>query len=357
MSPQGQDGRPRAHTALSHSSQRTRRSSFSGHNLELTESEKDKKRLHTKADPSKALNEATPAEQALEQATVDDLRAVTHKDMEGNVITDPDRSNPTRHRMERPLDTIRSFNAAAEGTSSRRSSFNNRPQSQAGWNGETNRRASYYSSNGYSPQGRPRASPGGGYYRNSSYGFGPQSAVEEAPGASQMYGRRQSSNPYHGPQNGPQNGHQNGYQNGHQNGPQNGDSPASAHSYHQSYDNMTSGSEEYGKSTNPSSQNSSFDQLHQLRKPEDFSPDNPYANELKFSHHAAMNTGFTPYNMNDGMYGHDTVPVKNFAPNNPRQPIKLDSGPSDNTFSAGGSPTPAQKRQSWIKRRFSRRGD
>lgn len=40
---------------------------------------------------------------------------------------DPDRSNPTRHRLERPLDTIRSFNAAAEGTSSRRSSFNNRP--------------------------------------------------------------------------------------------------------------------------------------------------------------------------------------------------------------------------------------
>lgn len=66
-----------------------------------------------------------------------------YKDGEGNVISklhiatvflcaheltsssaDPDRSNPTRHRLERPLDTIRSFNAAAEGTSSRRSSFN-----------------------------------------------------------------------------------------------------------------------------------------------------------------------------------------------------------------------------------------
>lgn len=120
---------------------------------------------------------------------------------------------------------------------------------------------------------------------------------------------------------------------------------------------MTSGSEEYGKSTNPSSQNSSFDQLHQLRKPEEFSPDNPYANELKFSHPAAMNKAFTPYNMNDGMYGQDTVPVKSFAPNNPRQPIKLDTGTSDNTFSAGSSPSPPQKRQSWIKRRFSRRGD
>lgn len=48
--------------------------------------------------------------------------------------------------MERPLDTIRSFNAAAEGTSSRRSSLNSRPPSQIGWNNDMNRRGSYYSS-------------------------------------------------------------------------------------------------------------------------------------------------------------------------------------------------------------------
>lgn len=29
-------------------------------------------------------------------------------------LADPDRSNPTRHRFERPLDTIRSFEAAVE---------------------------------------------------------------------------------------------------------------------------------------------------------------------------------------------------------------------------------------------------
>ena len=46
------------------------------------------------------------------------------KDDEGNTINEPDRSNPTRYRFERPLDTIRSFNAAAEGTSHRRSSYN-----------------------------------------------------------------------------------------------------------------------------------------------------------------------------------------------------------------------------------------
>lgn len=33
---------------------------------------------------------------------------------------DPDRSNPTRHRLERPLDTIRAFEAAIDGAHDRR---------------------------------------------------------------------------------------------------------------------------------------------------------------------------------------------------------------------------------------------
>ncbi|KAK9369675.1 hypothetical protein V1509DRAFT_618774 [Lipomyces kononenkoae] len=37
------------------------------------------------------------------------------RDMFGNVIEEPDRSNPTRSRSERPLDTIRSFEYAATG--------------------------------------------------------------------------------------------------------------------------------------------------------------------------------------------------------------------------------------------------
>lgn len=104
ISPQPQDTRPRAQTSVSYTSQRSRRSSSSGHKLELTESAKDKKRLNTKADPSKALNEATPgwslplslmailltsfaAEQAQEASTVEDLRLMMHKDVEGNVIS------------------------------------------------------------------------------------------------------------------------------------------------------------------------------------------------------------------------------------------------------------------------------
>lgn len=39
-------------------------------------------------------------------------------------VADPDLSNPTRHRFERPLDTIRSFEAAIDGEYKRRSVLN-----------------------------------------------------------------------------------------------------------------------------------------------------------------------------------------------------------------------------------------
>jgi Uncharacterised protein (DUF2406) len=99
---------------------------------------------------------------ALEESNLENLRGIQHKDAEGNLISkyiyymsdycsdnfpgDPDRSNPTRSRMERPLDTIRSFNAAAEGTSRSRSASYQRPVSQYGSEVSQNRRASYYSS-------------------------------------------------------------------------------------------------------------------------------------------------------------------------------------------------------------------
>lgn len=38
-------------------------------------------------------------------------------------IADPDKSNPTRNRWERPLDTIRSFEAAIDGGYSRKSLY------------------------------------------------------------------------------------------------------------------------------------------------------------------------------------------------------------------------------------------
>ncbi|KAL4791494.1 hypothetical protein BDW69DRAFT_116962 [Aspergillus filifer] len=40
------------------------------------------------------------------------LASMQHLDRHGKVITDPDRSNPTRPRLERPLETLRGFEAA-----------------------------------------------------------------------------------------------------------------------------------------------------------------------------------------------------------------------------------------------------
>jgi hypothetical protein len=109
--------RPRPFSALSNDSKRSRRSSGSGTKLDLTETSKDKKRLHTKADPSKALNEAQPGALDIpgrrgvarlrsffprlsesdigpgtaavaieEESTLNHLRNVQWRDTEGNVI-------------------------------------------------------------------------------------------------------------------------------------------------------------------------------------------------------------------------------------------------------------------------------
>jgi hypothetical protein len=77
----------------------------------------------------------------MEKSNLGSLRSLQHKDQYGNVISmffdpflmeysnvltvaDPDLSNPTRPRFERPLDTIRSFEAAIDGSyHSRRMSY------------------------------------------------------------------------------------------------------------------------------------------------------------------------------------------------------------------------------------------
>ncbi|KAJ5588010.1 uncharacterized protein N7459_003775 [Penicillium hispanicum] len=74
--------------------------------------------LQSKADPNMALYEAQPSVVSVNAQpgaeNVFSLRSIQHRDSEGRPITDPDRSNPTRNRLERPLDTIRSFEAAIE---------------------------------------------------------------------------------------------------------------------------------------------------------------------------------------------------------------------------------------------------
>ena len=66
---------------------------------------------------------------------------------------DPDRSNPTRNRMERPLDTIRSFHAAAEGTTSHRGSYTSRPGTRISLPEYTDADRNSFSSLEWGPQG------------------------------------------------------------------------------------------------------------------------------------------------------------------------------------------------------------
>lgn len=199
---------------------------------------------------------------------------------------------------------------------------------------------------------------GGGYYRSSSYGgFTHQQSVMEDPQEAQYYGRQQRQ-PLQPSQNNYQNG--NGYHNGYDQGPH-----MSAHSHQQSYETMTSGSDENSKSTNPSSLNSSYDQLHQVRKPADNyyqqqqqPQKNQYADEMDFAPvgqpKAYDQYGRSEYGQQYGgpVRGPPAPPPK---ANNPRVPIKLDGGSSMPTATLSKTNSGEGKRQSWIKRKFSKK--
>lgn len=119
------------------------------------------------------------------QSSLAPLRAITHKDPLGNPIADPDKSNPTRSRWERPLDTIRSFEAAIDGGYSRKSIYRSETDSAAGWNRRSSfnptpqprfQRDSYYSQrpNSYRPDigGPDGAGPSRNSYFDQQGGYG-----------------------------------------------------------------------------------------------------------------------------------------------------------------------------------------
>lgn len=255
-------------------SEKTHRSSGSGNKVHLTESaeEKHRRSLQTKADPMLAMNEAQPNLVALEKSNIGSLRELQHKDQYGNVIVDPDLSNPTRPRFERPLDTIRSFEAAIYGQ------YSGRPGSYAqtveeSTPGDYSRRSSYYNpySNGQHRQytdrgypGRPNYSRpnsyidnGNGYYNGGGHSEGYYPYNQNGPRRPRQHARGYSEQPSYSNQ---QNAYaQNGYA-------QNG--------YYKSSDNITvaspsgSGStpDQWANSTNPSSINSSLDQFQQQQQ-------------------------------------------------------------------------------------------
>ncbi|KAJ5153345.1 uncharacterized protein N7482_009823 [Penicillium canariense] len=138
---------PRRTRGFSVKSDKSQKTNASGHKSNLSESSEEKARRHlqSKADPSVAMNELQPMAVALQESTMGSLRAMDHKDQQGNLITDPDWSNPTRPRFERPLDTIRSFEAAIYGTygSTRPVSYA-RTDDAASQRGDFSRRTSYH---------------------------------------------------------------------------------------------------------------------------------------------------------------------------------------------------------------------
>ncbi|KAL5594474.1 hypothetical protein BROUX41_001406 [Berkeleyomyces rouxiae] len=140
-----------------------------------TPAEKDARRLHSKADPSMAMNEAEPAAvAAMQAASMPSLRSIQHKDPMGNLIVEPDVSNPTRSRWERPLDTIRNFEAAIDGNYSTRSNYV--LPSKDTWV----KRASIYSNN-------PRDGNRMSYYGNSNNYSDSQQRPRNAPAAFSSY--------------------------------------------------------------------------------------------------------------------------------------------------------------------------
>ncbi|KAJ5396636.1 hypothetical protein N7509_004749 [Penicillium cosmopolitanum] len=344
-------------------SDNSRRTSTSGNKIHLSESheEKERRNLHTKADPTVAMNELQPNDIALQKSNLSSLRDIQHKDQFGNLITDPDWSNPTRSRSERPLDTIRSFEAAIYGTYNstrpvsyaRTGSFTSqstdKPQNPgscipiedaASQMGDYSRRTSYYGGQGGYNRG----------YDQSNYHSRNQSRPDDLADGNQ-YNQQENYYPYQQQQQ--QNGRRrphvstdqtNYYQN---------------NNYHQSYDNVTaSGSggsaqtDPYGQSTDPSSMNSSVDQLqqHALLQQQQQQRMDDRAQEYGFSfgNAAPLNTK-----------GFPSAPPPVASPTSPGSVAQQHfAAPANGALRKKAPQTGAagagDKRKSWFKRRFSK---
>jgi len=271
------------------------------------------------------LTNAPPVNAVLEESTLAPLRSVQHKDVYGNVITDPDLCNPTRPRLERPLDTIRSFEKAIDNGYKRRSSYM-RTDSESNMQQYNDRRNSGYGYDAGPNQNRYANGNGngngGGYYggqRAESMAGGPRRHPNNRMGSeSTMYGQR----PY------PQHAHQ------------------------LSQDTGSDSTGPWANSTDPSSENSSIDRIAPPAKPygENGYPPNAYGNGYGpngFQGPIPEEGG--AYNMHGG-----APPVQ--APE--RRPIPLGNS-GDAPLPPGNLPSTkrpeAEKRKSWLSRRFSKK--
>ncbi|KAI9687307.1 MAG: hypothetical protein M1822_002350 [Bathelium mastoideum] len=382
--------RPRAKSGFSF---RSNKSDGSGNSkskvqVDLQETEADKRKWHmkegTKANPNTAIDEAQPVAVANQKATMESLRSVEWKDAQGNVISDPDLSNPTRPRWERPLDTIRSFEAAIDGQYKKRQSMI-RTEESDGFNGFASRRSSYFGGHGNDQNGN-RFSQVGGYYGSRAPTARPDSYYHDGYGAGpapprHRYGQRLNSEPTLARHNNMNPGHGHGVY--------------PSHGYHQSHDTvntgMSNGSESTGQwanSTDPSSENSSIDRVNAStvkQEPQETygltgfggAPNlqGPILEEYGTGSHGAAypvpNMGRMPGQNVAGAFPHQqyrdappAVPPKAGQLQGQRKLMKLNSAPDPSSNAEVGAPiqpqlshTPSEKsekRKSWFKRRFSR---
>jgi len=350
-------GRPRAKSSFSFHSHK---SSGSGHKIDLheTHEEKQSRRLNSKADPSMAIQELEPSAVASGvKSSLASIRAIQHRDNQGNPIADPDRSNPTRSRWERPLDTIRSFEAAIDGNYSRKSYM----RTESGDNQSNyNRRSSYYGGTQVTTDERPR-------FPQNSYGGRSQSYRPDS------YAQRPDSY-YNGAENaGPGNGYH----------PNRSRYPRTASEPHfnnqpgvypvpgnqQSYEtvNTASGSgssgDPAGYSTDPSSENSSVDRITPLpaKEPGETYGFSGFGNAPQYAppgiglqEQYVANSANGAQRQGNG-YQNQGPPAVPRKESTSRVPIKLgatsgNAGPQNESQ----RPSAGEKRKSWFGKRFSK---
>ncbi|OAF58470.1 hypothetical protein VC83_05050 [Pseudogymnoascus destructans] len=316
--------RPRSRSGFSFRSHKSQDSYGSTPKVEIQETPREKaaRRLSTKADPRLAMSEAQPSDIANDHSTrLASLRAIQHRDTYGLPIADPDRSNPTRSRWERPLDTIRSFEAAIDGNYARKSGrYDGAIES---------RRSSYYGGTIKAMVMADEASLTGTMGMQMAMGPGPTAITTTTitPALNTMAGVY----------------------------PPNGNA--------QSYETVTtaagsgSSAEPLGYSTDPSSDNSSFDRVAPISKAD-------YGNNSPSNGQYGYQSNQQQYPVGGVQQGHQAAgypsqkngplpPVKDREP--PRVPIKLGkSAPGAPTQQYDPPKAAPDKPKSWFSKRFSK---
>jgi len=226
--------------------------------------------------------------------------------------------------------------------------------------GDSRRSSGFF---GNSPNNQSRGFQEGGYYGNRNSGNRPDSFIDQYTGQNQQMpgqGRGFRQNPRLNSEPMLNSG-------------RNGQHVYPSHSYQQSYDTVNSAgsgsyqTDPYGNSTDPSSENSSLDRIHQLPKQNEQQMGDSYgfigfgANQHPQQDNFSNGTG--PYGRGgygtpgpSGQHRYEAPQERPMPPpkETPRVPIKLDSQPGSSPLARQVSDSPTEKRKSWFKRRFSK---